>query len=58
MHRKKIIEGNTRNTANIKEQDEYIENSTLIGSRADLAGIKPIYSIIKHYPPDWKKQLQ
>jgi hypothetical protein len=55
MPRKKIIESNTRDTSVINQQSEYIASSQR-NNRIDL--VKPIFSIIKHYPPDWKKKLK
>jgi hypothetical protein len=61
MPRNKIIEGNTRDTSLVNEQSQYVETSQRIGADGKplppISLIKPIFSIIKHYPPEWKKKL-
>jgi hypothetical protein len=56
MPRNKIIESNTRDTSVINQQSEYIASSQRNNNRIEL--IKPIFSIIKHYPPPWKQKLK
>lgn len=60
MKRTKIIHGNTRGKAAIKDHSDYHENSEREKNvRVDARGIevterdRPIFSIIKHYPPAW-----
>ena len=49
MKRKRRIEGTTPNTdqVNEKSEDEASETTKL------LQAPKPIFSIVKHYPPSW-----
>jgi hypothetical protein len=62
MPRRRLIEGNTRNTASISDQHAYQGNS----ERNSIDGInknpieltKPIFSIVKHYPPEWTKKIK
>lgn len=56
--RTKLIETNTRDKTIIRNQSEYIANS----NRSDnpdarpIQKVKPLFSIMKHYPPVWKKE--
>ena len=55
MTRKKRIKGNTRDTNYIQDQSEY---SVSASERADRSTArKPIFSIIKHYPPPWQQAI-
>ena len=55
MARKKRIKGNTRDTNQIQDQSEY---SVSVSERADRSTAhKPIFSIIKHYPPPWQQAI-
>ena len=63
MPRKKIIEGNTRNTEYITEQQDYKESSDRPGVHSPSStGVEvglnrfPIFSIVRHYPPAWARQ--
>ena len=62
MPRTKLIEGNTRNTAVIREHSDYRESSQIGPSNEAVApedvATPHIFSTIKHYPPAWTKQLQ
>lgn len=62
MTRSKVIHGNTRDTSFVIDQSGYIENTIALGPDGkplpQLTLIKPIFSIIKHYPPEWRKKLK
>lgn len=58
QRRKRIIEGNTRGTAVIRENEAYVESSVLIAPEGEAVvpeeGATPrLFSIVKHYPPPW-----
>jgi hypothetical protein len=65
--RTKTIDGNTRGTDTIAEQDEYETSQTRFEvNRASQTGfevneasawVRPIYSQIKHYPTKWQLEL-
>ena len=59
MPRKKRIEGNTRNTNQIEDQSEYIINQSYRAGAtpSTRSSSKPIFSIIKHYPPPWQQAI-
>ena len=64
MKRKEIITGNTRDAANIADNPVYEDvtsfstthksNEVSIESKG---GETPIFSVVKHWPPEWKQQL-
>lgn len=58
MPRKKLIEGNTRKNEYITEHTDYKENSDRLEHHGPVSGVPkhPIFSIIKHYPPEWAQQ--
>lgn len=56
MPRTKLIEGNTRSRTIIRNQSGYIENSQREGV-TPLQEVKPIFSIVQHYPPAWKTKV-
>lgn len=68
MPRKKIITENTRTTTQISAQEEFHANSQRFikkqvknGQETGLevkASVRPIFSLIKHYPPEWAQKLQ
>ena len=62
MARTKVIEGNTRDTSFVIDQSGYIENTVVFGPDGNplpkLTLIKPIFSIVQHYPPEWRKKLK
>jgi hypothetical protein len=62
MTRSKVIEENTRDTSFVIDQSGYIENTLTLGPDGQplppLSLIKPIFSIVKHYPPEWRKKLK
>jgi len=63
MHRGKIIEGNTRDTAKITEQEEYAEFADLSTSDTNTSiriplPKHPIFPIIKHYPTPWARHMK
>ena len=62
QRRKRIIEGNTRGTAVIRENEAYVESSFASpgnGSVVHEEGATPrLFSIIKHYPPPWVLKLR
>jgi hypothetical protein len=62
LTRHKVIEGNTRDTTLINEQSQYVESEERFGPDGQplppLTLIKPIFSIVKHYPPEWKRKLK
>ena len=62
MTRSKVIEGNTRDTSFVMDQSGYLENAVKLGPNGQplpqLTLIKPIFSIVKHYPPEWRKKLK
>ena len=62
MTRSKVIEGNTRDTSFVIDQSGYLENTLKLGPDGkplpSLTLIKPIFSIIKHYPPEWRTKLK
>jgi hypothetical protein len=64
MSRKKVIEGNTRDTAEIAMQEDYSRNADADMTSSGHAtgagrhcGHRPIYSLVKHYPPKWLVEL-
>ena len=63
MPRKKIIYENTRNTTRIANQSEFFANSSHMIKQARKEAedshrqARPIFSIIKDYPPEWAKKL-
>jgi hypothetical protein len=62
MTRSKVMEGNTRDTSFVIDQSGYIENTLTLGPDGQplpqLSLIKPIFSVVKHYPPEWRKKLK
>lgn len=50
MPRKKIIEGNTRNTGKIGDQADYAEVEA-------SQRMKPLFAIVKHWPPQWQLDI-
>jgi hypothetical protein len=54
LPRKTKMDENTRTTTRIAAQDEFQVGST----HATSSSPRPIFSIIKHYPPDWAWKLQ
>lgn len=59
MARTKRIEGNTRNTNQIEDQSEYSLNMSYRAgeSTKKTRDTKPIFSIVKHYPPPWQQAI-
>lgn len=62
LSRHKVIERNTRDTTLVNEQSQYVETEERFGPDGQplppLVLIKPIFSIVKHYPPEWKRKLK
>jgi hypothetical protein len=59
MRRQLMMLENTRSTEAIQDQEDYVENSERNGKGVTpIELVKPIFSIIKHYPPKWKQDLQ
>ena len=56
MPRTKLIQGNTRN----QDRDEYRQNSAIIDRTGanHVQEVKPIFSIVKHYPTKWEQLLK
>lgn len=52
MKRTNRIKGNTRNTGQINDQSEYAGTPATETDRL-LSTSRPIFSVIKHYPPSW-----
>ena len=60
MKRHKIIEG-IHDPSILQEHDTNLRNSNLQSDSDNptpLDLVKPIFSIIKHYPPEWTKQIK
>lgn len=65
MPRKKRIVGNTRNTRQIEDHSEFRMNSSFYNKRMNSEGEEvveeankfPIFSIVKHYPPEWQQKM-
>jgi hypothetical protein len=59
MPRKNTIDDNTRNTAEIAMQPEYLRNADIVpnpsgGFEVSPPHLKrPVFSLVKHYPPKW-----
>jgi hypothetical protein len=63
MPRKKIIEGNTRGRAVIREHEEYTESSVLNVPENEAVAPEEVatprlFSTITHYPPPWALQVR
>jgi hypothetical protein len=57
LRRTKIIEGNTRGATKIAAHDEYSENTTGNITASTRGKMRPIYSVVAHYPTKWQVEL-
>lgn len=62
MPRHKLIKGNTRDAAALKDHEDYAVNSQRManagGNKPPIELVKPLFSIIKHYPPAWMELVK
>ena len=61
MPRKKMINENTRAIKQIAAHEGYQENSNRLSVKTksgQVSAVRPIFSVISHYPPEWVLKLQ
>lgn len=61
MPRKKMINENTRAIKQIAAHEGFQENSNRLSVKTksgQVSAVRPIFSVISHYPPEWVLQLQ